>query len=139
MDHHEPTVQRLNVATPAARRRDPADMPRLKQNLTTGAVYAVGHAFPTRDLFLRPDSWRVRVPTAHRRNRSSFGDYETSAGALLVVLPHQIVGNSSFTGSTSGERSHDNAIGKFPVADANWIMQCRHRFSKKGYPYFCPL
>src|SRR5260221_2562257 len=90
---------------------DSADIAKLKENLPTGAVYALRHAFPTRDLFLRPDSWRVRVTNAHRRNRSSFGDYETSAGALLVVLPHQIVGNSSFTGSTSGERSHDNAIG----------------------------
>src|SRR5258707_2806308 len=90
---------------------DSADMPKLKQNLPTGAVYALRHAFPTRDLFLRPDSRSVRVTNAHRRNRSSFGDYETSAGALLVVLPHQIVGNSSFTGSTTGQRSHDNAIG----------------------------
>src|SRR6266481_800360 len=91
--------------------RDSADMPKLKQSLPIGVVYALRHAFPTRDLFLRPDSGRVRVTNAHRRNRSSFGDYETGAGALLVVLPHQIVGNSSFTGSTSGERSHDNAIG----------------------------
>src|SRR5258707_12669224 len=101
---------------------DSADMPKLKQNLPTGAVYALRHAFPTRDLCLRPDSWRVRVTNAHRRNRRSFGDYENSAGALLVVLPHQNVGNSSFTGSTSQKIIHDIAIGEFPVVDAYLIM-----------------
>src|SRR5260370_42011445 len=77
--------------------RDSADMPKLKQSLPIGVGYALRHAFPTRELFLRPDSGRVRVSNAHRRNRSSFGGYETAAGALLVALPYQLVGTQPCT------------------------------------------
>src|ERR1700739_3801666 len=97
-------------------------MPQLENNSSPGGVDAVCHAFPARDLVLRPNTRSIRITDTHRRDRGRFRNNQTGAGPLLVVLAHQIVWYSSLTGSTASEGRHDDAIGQFPVADANWVF-----------------
>src|SRR5580700_1511344 len=95
-------VDRIRYAT---------DVPQLEQNSPIGVVDPIRHAFPTGNLFLRPNTWRIRITDTHRGNGGGLRNNQASAGALLVVLAHQIVWDPPLAGSTAGERSHDNAIG----------------------------
>src|SRR3981081_1436168 len=59
------------------------DVPQLQDDSSSGVVDAVGHALPACDLFFRPDTRGIRIPDAHRRDRSRFGDNQTGTGGVL--------------------------------------------------------
>src|SRR5258708_39055983 len=115
-------IQRIRHAT---------DMPQLQNDSSSRDVDSIGHPFPARDLFFRPDPWGIRIPDARRRDRSRFGNNQTGAGALLVVFSHQFIGNASIARSASGQWSHDYAIGKVPITDLNRVLQCHHNVGSR--------
>src|ERR1700730_5170846 len=62
-----------------------ADVPELKENGTSGLVYAVGHAQPRFHLNLGIDTWCPWIALSLRTDLGRFCDEETGARTLRVV------------------------------------------------------
>src|ERR1700679_2903769 len=92
--------------------RRPADMPELREHVSAPGVDTVRDLFPARDLIIGIHSGRAKPSAAGNRNRSRFGDDESSfRSALRVIFEHQLSWNiTGLFGPRACEGSHDDAM-----------------------------
>ncbi|MNC53903.1 hypothetical protein D3C75_1033550 [compost metagenome] len=110
--------------------RDAPDMPQLQEDPPAGAMNGLGDVGPAAHLVIGPDTRGVRITDTHWRHRSGFAEDQAGAGTLHVVLGHQRVGYPAFIGAAAGQRSHDDAVRQFEVAEGDRIENSCHRYLK---------
>ena len=77
-------------------------MPELAENQPTLRMNPLDHFFPTLNLLRRPNPRRIRITHPHRIYRCRFGQNQSEIAALLVILRHHVVRNTSFRGPATG-------------------------------------
>ncbi|MNN88369.1 hypothetical protein D3C81_2060450 [compost metagenome] len=86
-------------------------MPQLGENHPVHGMHGVGDFAPTGDLLRRMNARRPRITLATRFDLCAFGDQQTGAGALLVILGHQLVGDiARLRAALAGERRQDDTV-----------------------------
>ena len=79
---------------------------------------------PAARLFVGVDARRVDIALALLRNLRGLGDEQAGAGALPVIIHHQIVGRvGSRRGAIARQRRHHDAVGEMDVAEIVGLEQ----------------
>jgi hypothetical protein len=95
-----------------------AHVPQLRHDQAAGRMHGGRDLAPALDLLGRPQPRRVGVAHALRRDGRGLGQDQARAGALGVVLDHQVVGHPARVGMHARQGRHDDAVGQRQVADA---------------------
>ena len=91
--------------------RDATDMPELREDDATLSVDRIGDLAPAIDLLVRVDAGRPRIALATRLDLGAFGHHETGAGALAVIVGHQLRrGIARLGGALAGQRRQHDAV-----------------------------
>ena len=91
--------------------RDTTDVPELGGHQPTGLVDGIGDAAPARHLLGGVDAGGVHVALALGRDLRALADDQSGAGALDVVLPHQVVGDvAGLVGTHPGQWRHHDPV-----------------------------
>ena len=98
-----------------------AHVPELAQDAPAGIVDGLRHQFPALHLCGRPDARRVGIAHAHGRDGRGLGNDHARRRPLRVILRHHGVGDALRARALAGERSHEDAIGQVPGADADGV------------------
>ena len=106
---------------------DPAHVPELGDDAAAGAVHGLDDPSPRGHLFGRPEPRRAGPAQPLLRNTGGFGDDQSSAGALCIVLGHDRGGHVGPRAAPAGERGHEDAVGRIDGTDRDGIEQGRHR------------
>ena len=82
---------------------------------------------PASDLLLRPDAWTICYTNRVVRDRRSLRNDKRagSAGALGVVLCHEVRRYVTYVRSPTAEGSHDDPVGEVHAANLNWLEEFR--------------
>ncbi|MCY1521783.1 hypothetical protein D9M68_566100 [compost metagenome] len=105
---------------------DAAHVPQLRHDPAAGGMHGGRDLAPALDLLGRPQPRRVRVAHALRGNGRGLGQDQTGAGALRVVLDHQVVGHAARIGVHARQGRHDDAVGQRQVTDAQGFEKLAH-------------
>ncbi|MCY1506190.1 hypothetical protein D9M68_404290 [compost metagenome] len=97
--------------------RHAADMPELGEDAPAGGMHGVGDLAPAGDLFGAMDARRPGIALALAADLGAFGNDQPGAGALGVVLGHQLGGDIAGAGPRAGHRRHHDAVGGFDPAE----------------------
>ncbi|MNI29417.1 hypothetical protein D3C73_832330 [compost metagenome] len=103
-----------------------AHMPKLGRDQAAFFVHGRGHFAPALHLLGRPQAGGVGVAHALRGHGSGFGQDQARAGALGVVLDHQVVGHAAFAGALARQGGHDEAVAQRQRANAQGFKQGAH-------------
>ena len=106
--------------------RDAADMPQLRNDATARSMDGIGDLAPAGDLFIRPDTGCVGIAHALRRDRGRLGENEPCAGALDIIVTHQIIGDAAFAGTRAGQWRQDDAIRQVQIAGSDRLEKLGH-------------
>ena len=107
---------------------DPAGVPQLRGDQAAGLVDGVGDLAPAGDLLGAVDAGGVHVALALGADLGALGDQQPTAGALDVVVAHQVVGHvARRRGAHPGERGHEDAVGGADGAEGQGLEEMRAR------------
>ncbi len=87
-------------------------MPNLQRDASALGVYGIRNLSPTRHLRLGVDARLVPKSGATRHGHGGLCNEKASAGALGVVLCHQIAGNVPILGAATGQGRHQDPVGR---------------------------
>ncbi len=110
----------------------PAHVPQLGDDPPAFLVYGVGNKLPAVDLRLVPETRRIGPAKAFAGDSGRFGDDQAGAGALRIVAGHQLVGHALAAGAGTGQRGHEDPVGKLKRTELERVEKAGHRspFSK---------
>jgi len=110
-----------------ARIGDAPDVPELEEDAPAGAMHTLDDVAPALDLLSGPDAGRMRIADTCGRDRSRLGKDEAGGRALRIIVTHHRVRNAPGTGRpVARQRRHENAIGKFQIANLQRVEQRGH-------------
>lgn len=92
-------------------------VPDLHEDFAALGVHSSGSFFPGFDLCGVVNSGFVDKGRSVFGNHGALGDDQSGAGALLIVLGHECVGQMPCTGTRTGQRCHEHAVGQGNGAD----------------------
>ncbi len=84
-------------------------MPDLHEDSAARGMNRIRDFLPLTDLFVRVDTRLAREGRRLRGNHGAFGNDQTTAGTLSVVLAHQLIGHM-IDRATAGQGRHNDAI-----------------------------
>ena len=105
-----------------ARVRDPAGMHDLAKHTPARALHRIGDFAPGGGLFLGVYPGGTHIAFTHRAREGTLADDQPGAGALPIVLGHQLVRDTVRAGAAAGHRCHDHPVGHFDRADLNRLQ-----------------
>ena len=88
-------------------------------------MHCVGHAPPPCDLLGAVDAGRIDIALALGADLRSLGDDQSRARALPVVLDREAGGHLPGRSAVTGQRRHDDAVGKVELTDADGVEKGR--------------
>src|SRR5690606_24364770 len=121
-----------NLAIQVFRVGHPSHMPQLHEHLPALVVNGRSDLSPTINLSGGPDTGCVGIPHALRRNGSRFAENQPGAGALAVILPHEVIRNSSVTGTTTCQGCHDDTAAQSYRPQLDGVKQACHREDRRS-------
>ena len=95
----------------------PADVHDLRDDSATGCVYRARHLRPRRNLGLVEQAGGATIAQAVGAGGDTLGDDSAGAGALGVVIHHDIGRHRVSVGPAAGHGRHDNAIAQLQRAE----------------------
>jgi hypothetical protein len=91
-------------------------MPKLDEDRAAGVMDGIGNAPPARNLRFSINARRVDIALALLRDLRRFADDQPGAGALAVILHHEIIGNIAAAGAIARQGRHDDAVAQGQLA-----------------------
>ena len=92
-------------------------MPKLHRNAPAFCVHCIGNDFPTGHAVFIKQSTFSSKGAAIAGDHGGFSEDQASAGALCVILGHQLIGNVRAPSAGAGKCCHQNAIRQSERAD----------------------
>ncbi|MNZ89279.1 hypothetical protein D3C78_1081910 [compost metagenome] len=97
--------------------RDPSDVPELGEDASAGSMHGVGNLAPACDLLGAVDARSPGIALALAADLGAFGNDQAGAGALGVVLGHQLGGDIAGGRARAGHRRHHDAVAGLDLAE----------------------
>ena len=105
--------------------RNPAHMPELHHDFSARCMDGLGNRLPAIQLLGAVKARHIGVTLGLRRDRGGFGNQQTGAGPLRVVLGHQRRRNCAGR-TVAGQRGHHDAVGQRHCAHGHGFKKAVH-------------
>ena len=78
---------------------------------------------PSLNLLVRPYAGRVRITDPHRRNGGRFRDNQARRGSLNVIVPHQVVWDTTGVRPATRQGGHQDAVWERDFTEAKGLEE----------------
>ncbi len=95
-------------------------------------MHGGGDLAPALGLLGRPHARHAEIAHALGADRRALGDDQAGAGALAVIVRHQVVGNLGRACAQPRQGRHEDAIGQDQIAEDQRLEQGRHDGHSQG-------
>ena len=112
--------------------RQAAHVPDLRDDLAARLMHRRGHRLPRLDLLVGPQARRIGPAQPFLADAGAFGDDEAGAGALAVIVDHDLGRHMAVGRAAAGQRRHEDAVGGVDVAQLDGVEKARHGCSVSG-------